>query len=76
MDRYGVRDAPGWTWKANGRGNGGRFDVLTPGVGFDRNIRQIDQLATKGDHEGIERLNAEYDVTVVGPSVADRLGIA
>ena len=51
-------------------------NLLTPGVGFDRYISQIDQLAAKGDHEGIERLNAEYDVTVVGPSVAQRLGLA
>jgi hypothetical protein len=49
---------------------------LTPGVGFDRYVSQIDQLAAKGDHEGMERLNAEYDVTIVGPSVADRLGLS
>jgi hypothetical protein len=24
----------------------------------------------------MERLNAEYDVTIVGPSVADRLGLS
>lgn len=148
MEGYVVRDAPGWTWKANGRDNDGRFDFLvidlayrsgpplhfhttfedsffvldgvltvqlggdvvelgpgdfatappgvphsltnalagqsacravnlmTPGVGFDRYISQIDQLAAKGDHEGMERLNAEYDVTIVGPSVADRLGLS
>ena len=149
VDGYVVRDAPGWTWKANGRDNEGRFDLLvidhlafgagpplhfhktfedsffvvegvltlqlgddvvelgpgdfatappgvshsltnadadqpacravnllTPGVGFDRYIAQIDELASKGDHEGIERLNAEFDVTVVGPSVASRLGIS
>jgi len=143
-----LRDAPGWTWKANGRDNDGRFDflvvqhleygagpplhfhatleesffvldgvltvqlgdqvvelgpgdfatappgvphsvtnahadqsgcravnLLTPGVGFDRYIDQIDKLAAKGDHESIERLNAEYDVTIVGPSVAKRLGL-
>jgi glyoxylate utilization-related uncharacterized protein len=51
-------------------------NLLTPGVGFDRYISQIDQLAAKGDYEGMERLNAEYDVTVVGPSVADRLGLS
>ena len=148
MDGYVLRDAPGWTWKGNGRDNQGRFDLLimehldyragpplhfhttfedsffvlegvltvqlgdevvelgrgdfatappgvphsltnahagqsncrvanllTPGVGFDRYISQIDQLAAKGDHEGMERLNAEFDVTIVGPSVADRLGL-
>jgi hypothetical protein len=149
VDGYVLRDAPGWTWKANGRDNEGRFDflviehlaygagpplhfhttfedsffvldglltvqlgddvvelgsgdfatappgvphsltnahadqsacravnLLTPGVGFDRYIKQIDQLAANGDHEGMERLNAEYDVTIVGPSVADRLGLS
>jgi mannose-6-phosphate isomerase-like protein (cupin superfamily) len=149
VEGYVLRDAPGWTWKANGRDNDGRFDflvishfaygagpplhfhltledsffvlegvltvqlgddivelgpgdfatappgvphsltnahadqspcrvvnLLTPGVGFDRYISQIDQLAEKGDHEGMERLNAEYDVTIVGPSVADRLGLS
>ncbi len=149
MEGYVLRDAPGWTWKANGRDNENRFDflviehlaygagpplhfhtrfedsffvldglltvqlgddivelrsgdfasappgvphsltnahvgqsacravnLLTPGVGFDRYISQIDQLAAKGDHEGMERLNAEYDVTIVGPSVADRLGLS
>ena len=149
VEGYVLRDAPGWTWKANGRDNEGRFDflviehlaygtgpplhfhttfedsffvldglltvqlgddvvelgsgdfatappgvphsvtnahadqgacravnLLTPGVGFDRYISQIDHLAAKGDHEGMERLNAEYDVTIVGPSVADRLGLS
>lgn len=149
VEGYVLRDAPGWTWKENGRDNEGRFDflviehlaygagpplhlhttfedsffvldglltvqlgddvvelgsgdfatappgvphsltnahadqsvcravnLLTPGVGFDRYISQIDQLAAKGDHEGIERRNAEYDVTIVGPSVADRLGLS
>jgi len=149
VEGYVLRDAPGWTWKANGRDNEGRFDflviehlvygagpplhfhttfedsffvldglltvqlgddvlelgsgdfatappdvphsltnahadqsacravnLLTPGVGFDRYISQIDQLAAKGDHGGMERLNAEYDVTIVGPSVADRLGLS
>ena len=37
-------------------------NLLTPGVGFDRYISQIDQLAAKGDHEAIERLNREIDV--------------
>ena len=51
-------------------------NILTPGVGFDRYLSQIEELAAKGDHEGIERLNAEYDVTIVGPSVAARLGLS
>lgn len=28
MDGYVLRDVPGWTWKANGRDNAGRFDFL------------------------------------------------
>lgn len=149
MEGYVVRDAPGWTWKANARDNQGRFDflvidhlaygsgpplhlhqsfedsffvldgvltvqlgdevielgpgdfatappgvphsltnahpdqtacravnLLTPGVGFDRYISTIDQLAAKGDNEAIEKLNAEYDVTVVGPTLASRLGLS
>lgn len=149
MQGYVLRDAPGWAWKANGRDNDGRFDLLviehlaygagpplhlhrtfedsffvlngvltvqlgdevvelgpgdfatappgiphsltnahadqnecravnllTPGVGFDRYISQIDHLAARGDQDAIERLNAEYDVTIVGPSVASRLGIS
>jgi hypothetical protein len=50
-------------------------NLLTPGVDFDRYISQIDQLATKGDRPGMERLNADYDVTIVGPTLADRLGL-
>ena len=149
VDGYVVRNAPGWSWKANGRDNEGRFDLLviekieygagpplhfhktfedsffvldgvvtaqlgddvvelgpgdfatappgvphsftnaradqsgcrmvnllTPGVGFDRYISQIEQLAAEGDFEGIERLNTEFDVTIAGPSVAERLGLS
>ena len=28
VEGYVLRDAPGWTWKANGRDNEGRFDFL------------------------------------------------
>ena len=28
MEGYVLRDAPGWTWKANGRDNEGRYDFL------------------------------------------------
>jgi mannose-6-phosphate isomerase-like protein (cupin superfamily) len=149
MEGYVLRDAPGWTWKANARDNQGRFDflvihhlafgagpplhfhatfedsffvldgvltaqlgddvvelgpggfatappgvphsltnahadqracravnLLTPGVGFNRYISEIDRLAATGDHEAIGRLNAEYDVTIVGPSLANRLGLS
>ena len=148
VDGYVVRDTPGWTWKANGRDNDGRFDLLvidhldykagpplhfhrtfqdsflvvegnvmlqvgddvvelgpgdfasappsvphsftnampdqracrivnllTPGVGFDRYLSLIEEVAAKGDPAAMEQLNAEYDVTVVGPSLADRLGL-
>ncbi len=142
-----MRDVPGWTWKANGRDNEGRFDFLvsdvangtgpalhlhtaqedtfyvldgvltvqlgndivelgsgdfgtappgvphsftnaqadrackainlmTPGIGFDRYIGQIDQVAATGDHDALERLHAQYGVTVVGPSLAERLGLS
>ena len=149
MEGYVLRDAPGWTWKANGRDNGGRFDflvvehlaygagpplhfhdeqedsffvlegvltvqlgddvaelgpgdfatappgvphsatnahadqsacrvvnLLTPGIGFDRYISQLEQLAAKGDHDAMERLHAEYGVTIVGPNLAERLGLS
>ena len=148
VDGYVLRDAPGWTWKANGRDNEGRFDfvaidhlayrtgpplhvhatqedsfyvlegiltvqlgddvielepgdfatappgvphsatnahadqnacravnLLTPGIGFDRYVSQLEQVAAAGDHEAMERLNAEYGVTIVGPSLADRLSL-
>jgi mannose-6-phosphate isomerase-like protein (cupin superfamily) len=28
VDGYVMRETPGWTWKANGRDNQGRFDLL------------------------------------------------
>ncbi|MGO9455998.1 MAG: cupin domain-containing protein [Acidimicrobiales bacterium] len=149
MEGYVLRDAPGWTWKANGRDNQGRFDflvvehlaygagpplhfhaeqedsffvlegvlsvqlgdevvelgpgdfatappgvphsltnahsdqsacravnLLTPGNGFDRYISQIDEVVAMGDHATIERLHAEYGVTIVGPTLAERLGLS
>lgn len=149
MDGYVLRDSPGWTWKANGRDNQGRFDflvvdhvaygtgpplhvhatqedsfyvlkgvltvqvaddvielgpgdfatappgvphsftnahaeqtscrtvnLLTPGIGFDSYLSQIEQVAATGDHEAIDRLNAKYGVTLVGPSLAERLGLS
>jgi mannose-6-phosphate isomerase-like protein (cupin superfamily) len=147
VDGYVLRDTPGWTWKANGRDNEGRFDFLvsdvaygagpdlhvhatqedtffvvdgiltvqlgqdmvelgpgdfgtappgvphsftntqadrpckvvnlmTPGIGFDRYIGQIDNVAGTGDHEALARLHAQYGVTVVGPRLADRLGLS
>lgn len=149
MDGYVVREAPGWTWKGNGRDNDGRFDLLvvehisygagpplhvhatqedsffvldgvltaqlgddvvelgpgdfasappgvphsftnadagqpvcrvqfllTPGIGFDRYIDQVDAVVASGDSTAMGRLNALFGVTVVGPRVAERLGIS
>jgi quercetin dioxygenase-like cupin family protein len=147
VDGYVLKDAPGWTWKANGRDNQGRFDFLvsevafgtgpplhihavqedsfyvldgvltvqigddvlelrpgdfgtappgvphsftntspertcrainlmTPGIGFDRYIGQIEDVAATGDEEALERLHAQFGVKVIGPSVSERLGLS
>jgi quercetin dioxygenase-like cupin family protein len=148
VDGYVLRDTPGWTWKANGRDNQGRFDFLvaeiayrtgpplhthaaqedsfyvvegvltvqlgddvvelgagdfatappgvphsvtnahadqracrvaflmTPGIGFDEYIGQIDQVAGSGDADALEQLHAQYGVTVVGSPLAERLGLS
>ncbi|HTU39091.1 MAG TPA: cupin domain-containing protein [Acidimicrobiales bacterium] len=147
VDGYVVRDAPGWTWKANGRDNQGRFDFLvselaygtgpplhihaiqedsfyvvegvltvqlgdqvvelnpgdfgtappgvphsftnaqlgrackvvnlmTPGIGFDRYVGEIEDVAASGDDEALERFHAQYGLTVVGPSLVERLGLS
>jgi quercetin dioxygenase-like cupin family protein len=146
VEGYVVKDAPGWTWKANGRDNQGRFDFLvsevafgigpplhihavqedsfyvidgvltvqlgdkfveldpgdfgtappgvphsftnvhpgqicrvvnlmTPGIGFDRYIGGIEEVAAMSDDEALERFHAQYGVTVVGPTLAERLGL-
>jgi quercetin dioxygenase-like cupin family protein len=146
VDGYVTRDAPGWSWKANGRENEGRFDFLvadvayaagpglhvhaaqedtfyvldgiltlqlgdevvelragdfatappgvphsftnavadqacrtmnlmTPGIGFDQYIEQIEGVAATGDHAALEQLNAQFGVKVVGPSLAEQLGL-
>ena len=46
------------------------------GIGFDRCIGQTEKLAATGDHDALERLHAQYDVKVVGPSFAERLGLS
>jgi len=51
-------------------------NLLTPGIGFDRYLSQIEQVAATGDNDAMERLNAEYGVTIVGPSLAERLGLS
>jgi mannose-6-phosphate isomerase-like protein (cupin superfamily) len=148
VNGYVLRDAPGWTWKGNGRENEGRFDLMvvdhmaygtgpplhvhavqedsfyviegiltlqlrddifelgpgdfatappgvphsftnadkdqpvcrsvnlmTPGIGFDRYIAQIEEVAGSGDAGAMERLHADFGVTIVGPSLAERLGL-
>lgn len=50
-------------------------NFLTPGNGFDLYLAQLEQMAASGDHESIERLNDEFGVTIVGPSVAERIGL-
>jgi len=51
-------------------------NLLTPGIGFDRYLSQIEKVAATGDQDAMDRLNAEYGVTIVGPSVAERLGLS
>lgn len=34
VDGYVLRDATGWTWKANGRDNEGRFDFIVAEVAY------------------------------------------
>jgi hypothetical protein len=149
LDGYVLRGVPGWSWKANGRENQGRFDflvidhlaygagpplhfhdtqedsffvlegvltvqlgddvvelgpgdfatapprvphsltnanadqpvcravnLLTPGNDFDAYLNQLEQFAARGDHQAMEQLHAEYGVTIVGPRLAERLGIS
>jgi quercetin dioxygenase-like cupin family protein len=52
------------------------INVLTPGNGFDRYLRELEHLAAAGDCDALERLNAEFGVEVVGPSLVDRLGLS
>jgi hypothetical protein len=52
------------------------INLLTPGIGFDKYIGQIEDVAALGDREALERLHAEFGVTVVGPRLADRLGLS
>jgi mannose-6-phosphate isomerase-like protein (cupin superfamily) len=142
-----MRNAPGWTWKGNGRDNEGRFDFLvaetayatgpalhthviqedtffvlegvltlrlgdevvelgpgdfatappgvphsftntrtdlvcravnlmTPGIGFDGYIKQIEHVVSTGNPQALERLHEEYGLTVVGPTLAEELGLS
>jgi hypothetical protein len=50
--------------------------LLTPGNGFDRYLSQLEQVAAAGDDDAMERLHAEYGVTIVGSSLAQRLGLS
>ena len=52
------------------------INLMTPGIGFDRYIDQIEKVAATADHDALDRLHAQYGVTVVGPSLAERLGLS
>jgi mannose-6-phosphate isomerase-like protein (cupin superfamily) len=52
------------------------LNLMTPGNGFDRYLDQLERLAAAGDHESLDLLNAEFGVTLVGPSIAERLGLS
>ena len=142
-----MRNTPGWTWKANGRDNEGRFDFLvaetayatgpalhthaiqedtffvldgvltvrlgdevvelhpgdfatappgvphsftnthpehvcrtvnlmTPGIGFDGYINQIEEVIATGTADELERIHLEYGLAVVGPTLAEELGLS
>ena len=49
---------------------------MTPGIGFDRYIGQIEKVAATGEPDALERLHAQFGVTVVGPSLAEHLGLS
>ena len=52
------------------------MNLLTPGIGFDSFLGQVDEVAKAGDPEAMERLHSQYGITVVGPSTAERLGLS
>jgi uncharacterized RmlC-like cupin family protein len=52
------------------------INLMTPGIGFDRYIGQIETVAASGDPDGLEWLHAQFGVTVVGPSLAEHLGLS
>ncbi len=52
------------------------INLMTPGIGFDDYIGQIEEVAASGDPDALDRFHAQYGVTVVGPSLAAQLGLA
>ncbi len=51
-------------------------NLMTPGIGFDRYIEQINALSEgSGDRTAMERLGEQYGVEMVGPSLAVKLGL-
>jgi hypothetical protein len=52
------------------------INLMTPGIGFDRYIGRIEEVAASGDPDALERFHAQYGVTVVGPSLATHLGLS
>jgi mannose-6-phosphate isomerase-like protein (cupin superfamily) len=49
-------------------------NVMTPGVGFQQYIEQIN--APGLDPEGVEKLNRDYGVELIGPSLAEKLRLS
>ncbi len=49
-------------------------NLMTPGIGFDRYIRQLGGPAA--GPEVIEQLNRDFGVTMVGPPLSVRLGLS
>lgn len=47
-------------------------NLMTPGIGFDQYITAV---MAGADPDEMERLNKEYGVTMVGPSLAEKLGL-
>jgi hypothetical protein len=41
---------------------------MTPGIGFDNTVEQIEGVAATGDHDAPEQLNALADPDPDGPS--------
>ena len=52
-------------------------NLMTPGIGFDKYIEQINVLTEGGaDPTAMEQLGEQYGVQMVGPSLAVKLGLA
>jgi len=50
-------------------------NVMTPGIGFDSYIKQVNAPGGVGS-EAVAKLNQEYGVEMVGPSLAGKLGLS